>query len=42
MPKLNSYSLKKFEKLHGIVTQKLGYIDKKVKNGSQMKFFQSI
>ena len=30
MPKLNAYSLKKFEKFHGIVAQKLGCIDKKV------------
>ena len=37
MPKLNAYSLKKYEKFHGIIAQKLSCIDKKsITNGSQM------
>ena len=43
MPKLKAYSSKKFKKFHGIVAQKLSCIEKKrIKNGSQMKSFQSL
>ena len=43
MPKAKAYSSKKCKKFHGIVAQKLSCIDKKtMKNGSQMKSFQSL
>ena len=39
MPKLKSYSSKKYKKFHGIDAQKLSCIDKSMKNGSQCKHF---
>ena len=43
MPKSKAYSSKKYKNCHGIVAQKLSCIDKKsMKNGSQMKNFQSM
>ena len=42
MPKPKSYSSKKYKKFHGIASQKLSCIwSKSMKNGSQMKNFQS-
>ena len=41
MPKPKAYSSKK-KKIQGIDAQKLSCIDKSMKNGSQMKNFQSM
>ena len=42
MSKPKAYSLKKKKKNHGISAQKLSCINKSMKNGNQMKNFQSM
>ena len=42
MPDSKAYSSKKYKKFHGIASQKIElYKTKSMKNGSQMKSFQS-
>ena len=42
MPKLKAYSSKKYQNFYGINALKLSCIDESMKNGSQMKNFQSM